>query len=98
MIDLVDLVGRDAGALERRPDRVAPSWVAGTSLNGPPKLPTGVRTALTITASSIVSSSISLSEHIPVDQRPTTRASPARGSRFARAHSSMRKPSFMETW
>jgi hypothetical protein len=31
----------------------APSSVAGTSLKAPAKLPTGVRTALTITASSI---------------------------------------------
>src|ERR1035437_7905824 len=34
----------------------APSSVADTSLNCPPKLPTGVRTALTITASSITDS------------------------------------------
>jgi hypothetical protein len=35
----------------------APSSVAATSLNCPPKLPTGVRSALTITASSITASS-----------------------------------------
>ena len=35
----------------------APSSVAAMSLNCPPKLPTGVRSALTITASSIVASS-----------------------------------------
>jgi hypothetical protein len=38
----------------------APSSVAGMSLNCPPKLPTGVRTALTITASSITASSVKL--------------------------------------
>ena len=53
---LVNILARQPGPLERRPDGQRPSSVAGTSLNCPPKLPTGVRTALTITASSIRSS------------------------------------------
>ncbi len=32
---------------------IEPSLVAGTSVNAPPKVPTGVRTALTMTASSM---------------------------------------------
>ena len=55
--DLVHLVAGDLSSLERGAQSCAPSSVAATSLNCPPKLPTGVRTALTITASSITASS-----------------------------------------
>ena len=55
--DLVDVVAGDPGPLERGPDREGAQLGGGHVLELPPKVPTGVRTALTITASSITTSS-----------------------------------------